>query len=225
MSKLFIISTPIGNLDDITFRAIEILKNVDLVLCEDTRVTKRLLEKYQITKTLLSYHQRSRLPKTDQIISELESEKNLALVTDAGTPGISDPGNELVGKLLEHFRDEIEIIPIPGPSALTALIQVSGINMKEFLFLGFPPHKKGRQTIFEKIAQSDIPVVYYDSPYRFLKNLQFLSQLSQGRKKVVVGRELTKIFEEVKRDQIDEVIKHYQSNPDKIKGEFVIIAH
>lgn len=225
--KLFIVATPIGNLEDVTYRAVRTLKEADLILCEDTRITSKLLNRYKISKPLLSYHQRSKLTRTDKIIEHLESGKNLALVTDAGTPGISDPGNELVGQLLEHFGKEIEIIPIPGPSALVTLVSVSGVNLSRFVFLGFAPNKKGRESFFKKIIQSEWPVIYYDSPYRFIKNLELISRLGIMEKseepRVVVGRELTKIYEEIKKGKVSEILGYYKKYPDKVKGEFVVI--
>ncbi len=226
--KIFIVATPIGNLGDITFRAIETLKSVDVILCEDTRMTKRLLDRYEIQKPLLSYHQRSRLSRVEKIIEHLESGKNLALVTDAGTPGISDPGNELIGRLVEYFGEKIEIIPIPGPSALTALISAGGVNMSKFLFLGFVPNKKGRETFFGNILKEKTLAIYYDSPHRFLKNLTLLKELNEkgdNRKiSLIVGRELTKIYEEIKRGSPDEILEYYANHPDKVKGEFAVIV-
>jgi len=226
--KLFIVATPIGNLEDITYRAIRTLKEADMILCEDTRVTSKLLNKYGISKPLLSYHQRSKLARTDKIIEYLEGGKNLALVTDAGTPGISDPGNELIGQLLEHFGKEIEIIPIPGPSALVTLVSVSGVNLSKFVFLGFAPNKKGRESFFKKIIKSEWSVVYYDSPYRFIKNLELIGQLCIMEKseepQVVVGRELTKIYEEVRKGKVSEILEYYKKYPDKVKGEFVVVV-
>ena len=224
MSKagtLYIVATPIGNLEDITFRAIEILKNIDLIACEDTRVTRRLLERYDIKKELISYHQHSKLARVDQLISELKSGKNIALLTDAGTPGISDPGNKLVEEVV---KEGIRVEPIPGPSALTALVSVSGIDMHRFVFLGFPPHKKGRETFFKEVISHKYPVVYYESVHRVLKNLDLLRELG-CEKNVILGREITKIFEEIVRDNIEGVISYFKEKKDKIKGEFVIIIH
>lgn len=224
---MYIVSTPIGNLEDVTFRAVETLKKVDLILCEDTRVTRKLLGRYDIKKPLLSYHQRSRLSRVGAIIEHIRSGKTLALATDAGTPGISDPGNELVAKIIEEFGDEIQVVPIPGPSAITALAQIAAMNMSKFTFLGFPPHKKGRQTYFTTMLSSRYPVIYFDSPHRFLKNLELLSKIAEDNNQsvnLVVGRELTKMFEQVKRGMIDEIIQYFSEHDDKVKGEFVIIA-
>lgn len=228
MKKAFyIISTPIGNLEDVTFRAIETLKSVDLILCEDTRVTRRLLERYSISKPLLSYHQRSKLSRVETIIEHIQNGKTCGLVTDAGTPGISDPGNELIEKIIEVFGDEIKIVPIPGPSALTTLASVAGIDLSKFCFLGFPPHKKGRETFFKRVASSKEPIIYYESPHRFLKNLKLLQkmcQTSEIKKELIIGRELTKMFEEIKRGRPEELIEYYESGDGLIKGEFVVIV-
>ncbi len=221
--KLYIIATPIGNLEDITYRAVKTLKEVDFVLCEDTRVTRKLLDRYEIQKPNISYHHHSGKVKVDKILSLLKEGKNLGLVSDAGTPGVSDPGNELISIVLDEFNEKVEIIPIPGPSALGALISVAGINMQNFTFMGYPPHKKGRETYFKKITESKIPIVYYESPYRVIKNLELLKKFSD--KKIIVGRELTKIFEEVVRGEIQEVLDYFENKAGKIKGEFTIIVY
>ena len=221
MVTLYIIGTPIGNLKDITLRALEVLKEVDLILCEDTRVTKKLLEHYQIKKPLLNYHQHSRLKKVNYILELLKQGKNLALVSDAGTPGISDPGNLLVYEAIERLREKVEIIPIPGPSAATAAASISGFPMDKFLFLGFPPTKRKRKKFFQEVIGSKYPVIFYESPYRIIKTLKELSSFISDRE-VVVCRELTKKFETIYRGEIEEVIKEIEK--DIIKGEFVIIV-
>ncbi|HAV11614.1 MAG TPA: 16S rRNA (cytidine(1402)-2'-O)-methyltransferase [Candidatus Moranbacteria bacterium] len=218
---LYIVATPIGNLEDITLRALRVLKEVDLILCEDTRVTRRLLSKYEIATPVKSYHQHTSQEKGRQIIDEILSGKNLALVTDAGTPGVSDPGNILVEMAVENA---IQVVPVPGASALAALVSVAGIDMQKFTFLGFPPHKKGRETFFKEVAASKYPVMYYESPHRVLKNLELLQSLGAD-KRIILGRELTKVFEETVRGDVSEVIEYYKSNSGKVKGEFVIIAH
>jgi len=223
---LYIVATPIGNLGDITYRAIETLQKVDLVVCEDTRNTKKLLERYEIKTKSTSFYSSGRGAmkpriKYDFIISELQSGKNLALVTDAGTPGVSDPGNQLVEKAI---TEGIVVIPIPGASALTTLISVSGIDMQKFVFLGFPPHKKGRETFFKEVAGFKIPVGYYESPYRVIKNLELLKSFAPD-KKIILGRELTKMFEEIVRGTTEEVLNYFEDNKNKIKGEFVIIVY
>jgi 16S rRNA (cytidine1402-2'-O)-methyltransferase len=219
--KLYIVATPIGNLEDITLRALRTLKEVDLILCEDTRVTKKLLDRYEIKKPLLSYHHHSKLSRIDKIAEHLGSGKNLALVSDAGTPGISDPGNELIEKI---WKLGSEIIPIPGASASAAIASVAGINMSRYIFLGFPPHKKGRETFFREVAESKYPIIYFESPHRVLKNLELLSKLKPSAK-LIIGRELTKMFEEIIRGSIDEIFEYYGNNENKIRGEFVIIVY
>jgi 16S rRNA (cytidine1402-2'-O)-methyltransferase len=220
MGTLYIIATPIGNLKDITLRALETLKQVDFIACEDTRVTTKLLNRYEIKKPLISYHQHSKLDKIDAIVGKLKEGKNIAQVTDAGTPGISDPGNILVA---EAIKNNIDTIPIPGPSALAALISVAGIDMQKFVFLGFPPHKKGRETYFKELAAQKYPVIYYESPYRLLKNLELLAKLAP-EKGVIIGRELTKLFEEIIRGKIENVTKSLSQKKAKIKGELVVIV-
>ena len=217
MSTLHIVATPIGNLEDITLRALRVLKEADVVLCEDTRVTQKLLLHFGIEKPLISYHQHSRLQKTEKILQLLREGKNLVLVSDAGTPGISDPGNELVAQVTSQLPDA-RIVPVPGASALTAIASVAGFPMDRFLFLGFPPVKKGRKTLFEKVAASEYPVVLYESPYRIIKTLAEL----QPDARVVVGRELTKKFETVYRGTIEEVLQQLQKDP--VKGELVIVV-
>jgi 16S rRNA (cytidine1402-2'-O)-methyltransferase len=218
---LYIVATPIGNLEDITQRALETLKKVDLIACEDTRHTKKLLFHYKIEKSLTSFHQHSKIIKFDKIITELKNGKNVALVTDAGTPGISDPGNQLVKEAIENG---IAAIPIPGVSALTTLASVSGIDMQRFVFMGFPPHKKGRETFFKKVIETEFPVVYYESPHRLIKNLELLQSISPD-KNIILGRELTKMFEEIVRGNIEEVLQYFQTNLGKVKGEITIIVY
>lgn len=217
MATLFVVATPIGNLEDITLRALRILKEVDLILCEDTRVTKKLLDHYQINKPLLSFHQHSDERKIQEIMKHISKGEDIALVTDSGTPNVSDPGGKLVAVALAAG---CKVEPVPGVSALTALISVVGIDLHEFLFLGFLPHKKGRQTLIKKIIGSDIPVILYESVHRINKLLSQLSQLSPARQ-IIIGRELTKKFETIYRGNLEEIKK--QLTRDQIKGEFVII--
>jgi len=222
MATLYIVATPIGNLEDITFRAVETLKRVDLILCEDTRVTQKLLSHYEIKTPTLSYHQHSKLNKIEHILELLGEDKCLALVSDAGTPGISDPGSKLVQKVIELLGDSVKIVPIPGPSAVTALASISGFSVDRFLFLGFPPIKNKRKKFFEEIISSSYPVIFYESPYRIIKTLRELSSLV-GERKIVVCRELTKKFETIYRGNIVEVIEKIEK--DKIKGEFTVIIN
>lgn len=219
MPKLYIVATPIGNLEDITLRALRTLEEVDLILCEDTRVTKKLLSYYNINTLVESYHQHSNIKKINYIIDLLKQGKNLALVSDSGTPGISDPGNKLVDKLInDELMGKIEIIPIPGASAITTIASIFGMPMDKFVFMGFPPHKTKRQKFFKEIAEQKYPVILYESPYRIIKTLKELKEFEKFD--IVVGRELTKKFETIYRGNVDEVIN--QLEKDKIKGEFTI---
>jgi 16S rRNA (cytidine1402-2'-O)-methyltransferase len=225
MPTLYVIATPIGNLSDISFRAIDVLKNVDLILCEDTRVTKKLLEHYQIKNPTLSYHQHSKLKRVDYILDLLKQNKNLALVSDAGTPGISDPGNKLISAIIASPGLVVKIVPLPGPSAVTAAASISGFPMDKFLFLGFPPIKKKRKKFLEEIVKTKYPIIFYESPYRIIKTLKELSSFVENRE-VVVCRELTKKFETIYRGEIKKAIKEIENPPagGKIKGEFVVIV-
>lgn len=216
---LHIVGTPIGNLEDITFRALETLKSVDLILCEDTRVTRKLLTRFAITKPTLSFHEHSDAKKFHSILEKLESGMNIGLVTDAGTPGVSDPGNALVHAAREAGH---QVVPIPGVAAVTTLVSVAGKDMSQFTFFGFPPHKKGRQTFFQKMVASEFPVVYFESPHRLVKNLDLLSEMVPDRK-ILVGRELTKMFETITEGTVDEIKEYFQNHPEKIKGEFTLI--
>lgn len=220
MSNFYIVATPIGNLEDISRRALRVLNEVDLILCEDTRVTKKLLNHFGIQKKTLSYHHHSKTTKINQIIGFLKKGGKLALVCDAGTPGISDPGNKLIEAILKEFDNKIKIVPIPGPSALAASISISGFSMDKFLFLGFLPSKKKRKKIFKEIIDSKYPVVFFESPYKILKTLEELKKTKRDLK-IVVCRELTKIFETIYRGNISEVLEKIKK--DKIKGEFVVI--
>lgn len=217
MSKLYVIGTPIGNLGDITFRAIETLKSVDLILCEDTRVTQKLLNHYEIKKKTLSYHSRSGVAKLDKIL-ELIKENDLALVSDAGTPTISDPGSILVDAVR---KEGVEVITIPGPSAVVSALSISGLPSSEFVFLGFLPHKKGRETLFREIKEMKRTVVFYESPHRIIKTLESLKDVG---KEVVVAKELTKIHEEVIHGSAEEILEYFDANKDKIRGEFVVMV-
>ncbi len=226
---LYIVATPIGNLEDITLRALRTLKEVEAIACEDTRVTSRLLSHYNISKPLLSLHQHSGEIQFGKILTLLAEGKSVAYTSDAGTPGVSDPGNKLVEQVLAQ---DFAVVPIPGASALATLISVSGIDMQIFSFLGFPPHKKGRETFFKNVLANKIPVVYYDSPHRVIKNLKLLESLEKlesaadvSIKQIILGRELTKMFEEVVRGSIDEIETYFSQHPEKMKGEFSVIVY
>ena len=218
MAVLYVVGTPIGNLEDMTLRALRILKEVDLIACEDTRVTKKLLVHYQINKPLVSYHQHSQISKINFLIKELMVGKKVALVTDAGMPGISDPGSLLVKAAVQ---ENIKVEVIPGPSAATAALSVSGLPVDRFLFLGFLPHKKGRETMIKEIIASEQSVIFYESVHRILKTLGQLKQFGLKRQ-LVVCRELTKKFESIYRGTVEEVLE--QLLKDRVKGEFVVIV-
>ena len=224
MSILYIVATPIGNLADITIRARETLNKVDLILCEDTRITQKLLSHCGIKTPTLSYHQHSKLKKINYILKLLEEGKNLALVSDAGTPGISDPGNKLVDEVIKSLNDEVKIVAIPGPSATITAASISGFPMDKFIFLGFPPAKRKRKKFFDQVIDSKYPVILYESPYRIIKTLNELKNISlvlKSELQVVVCRELTKKFETIYRGKVEKVIS--QLEKDQVKGEFVVI--
>ena len=220
MPILYIVATPIGNLEDITLRALQALKEVDLILCEDTRVTSKLLAHYEIKKPLQSYHQHSKLAKVERILEALEEGKNIALVSDAGTPGISDPGGMLVEAVAKRFSDSVVVVPIPGANAALAALSVSGFPTDRFLFLGFPPHKKGRKTFFDEVAAREETQVFYESKHRIEKALTELAA-RLGDRPIVVARELTKQFETIYRVTAAECLAKLQH--DKILGEFVVV--
>ena len=224
MAKIFVVATPIGNLEDITLRALRTLKEADLILAEDTRTTQKLLNRYDIKTPTLSYHQYSNLKKSDYIIELLKNGKKLALVSDAGTPGISDPGNKLI-EIISKRVEEAEIIPVPGANALAVAASISGFPMERFLFLGFPPAKKKRKKFFDEVVKSKYPIIFYESPYRILKTLNELNSLyakyNIQNTRVVICRELTKKFETVYRGNVPETIDLIKK--DKVRGEFVVI--
>jgi 16S rRNA (cytidine1402-2'-O)-methyltransferase len=222
MSKFYVVATPIGNMSDITFRAVQTLKDVDLILCEDTRETKKILQKYDIYTPTMSYHTQSKLSKIEKIFELLNKNKNLALVSDAGTPTISDPGAMLISKIKENLKD-VEVIPIPGATALITALSASGLPTHEFTFLGFLPHKKGRETLFKEIANSERTMVFYESPHRILKTLEALQKFCPN-KKICLARELTKIYEEFKNGSPVELYEYLIKNPIKQKGEFTVLV-
>jgi len=223
---LSIIATPIGNLGDITLRALETLKKADVIFCEDTRVTSKLLARYEISKPLVRCDENKENLAAQKALSLLEEGKHVVLVTDAGTPGISDPGSRLVALIrpsieLGTFSAKIEAIP--GASALTAALSIAGLDASTFLFLGFLPHKKGRQTLFKEIANEKRTVVFYESPHRIEKALATLAELSSERQ-VAVCRELTKLYESVVRGTATEVHEHFKQHQGEVRGEFVVVV-
>lgn len=221
---LSIVATPIGNLADITLRALDTLKSADVIACEDTRVTAKLLARYEIEKPLVIFHAQSGRSATTRILQLLGEGNHVALVTDAGTPGISDPGSALVREVRDRLQGEVRIVPIPGPAALTAALSIAGVPTDTFTFLGFLPHKKGRQTLFEEIAESDRTMVFYESPHRIEKTLTSLAEHLDGDRRVIILRELTKIYESFVEGSASEVQQYFLDHPDEVRGEFVGIV-
>lgn len=233
MPQFFTVATPIGNLEDITLRALSVLREVDIILCEDTRVGSKLLSHFDIKKTLDSYHHHSSDNKTEQIITWLSDGKKIALISDAGTPGISDPGGKLIETILSR-RAEIEsrsgedlaIVPIPGASAIITALSVSGFPTDKFIFLGFLPHKKGRQTAIRTAIESPNTVIFYESKHRIVKLLQELTDLlgeEADTRKLVVARELTKMYETFYRGTAREILEIIKKGGNDSRGEFVVI--
>ncbi len=221
LGKLYVVATPIGNLDDITYRAVETLKTVDLILAEDTRNSINLLKHYNIDKKLKAYHQHSSQEFMLNILDLLNQGLNLALISDAGTPGVNDPGNKLIAFLLAKLP-ELEVVPIPGASALTTLLSVSGHHNVPFTYLGFLPHKKGKETILKMIALKEKSnFIFLDNPHRLLKNLKKLSEFIDSDREIVIGRELTKMYESFYRGTISQVITQIEQD-DKFKGEVTV---
>jgi 16S rRNA (cytidine1402-2'-O)-methyltransferase len=218
MRTLYIVATPIGNLADISPRAITVLSNVDVVLAEDTRVTRTLLEHYNLKKELLVYHQHSDRKVIERVIEMLRRGEDLALVTDAGTPGINDPGNFLIQEVLAAFP-EVHVVPIPGANAAIAALSISSFPTDSFTFMGFPPHKKGRQTFFKNIEAITHTVVLYESKYRIVKALEQLAPLGRP---LVVSRELTKQFETTYRGTAEDILPKLTDK--NLLGEFVIVV-
>ena len=219
LGKLYLVATPIGNLEDITFRAINILKQVDLIAAEDTRHTLKLLNYYEISKPLISYHRHNEEVKVDILINKLLEGQDIAIVTDAGTPGISDPGEEVVKQAI---KQNIEIIPIPGACALINALIPSGLNTKEFAFYGFLPlNKKNRKNILERIKKEDKTIILYEAPHKLIKTLEDILE-SIGNVNCVIAKELTKIHEKFERNNIYNLIEELNKQ-EKIKGEYIIL--
>lgn len=223
---LYIVATPIWNLKDITYRAVETLKNVDSIACEDTRTSGVLLNHYDIKKPLISFHSHSWKVKTDKIIEQLKQGMDIALISDAWTPGISDPWYILIKEAISEW---IEVTPIPWVTAFTTALMWSGMQMNHFLYLGFLPVKKWRQTLFKMLVErkgnkkEDETVVIYESVHRIVKTLKEISEYFWENHYIVVGRELTKKFEEFRRWSVSEVIDYFENTPGKVKGEFVVM--
>ena len=216
MGELYVVATPIGNLDDITLRAIKILKEVDVIIAEDTRHTLKLLNHLNISKPLISYHRHNEEQRKEMIIDKLKNGENIAIVSDAGTPGICDPGEVLI---YECIKENIKVVPIPGACAMINALIASGISTKEFTFLGFLPlNKKLRKEKLEYIKNETKTVIIYEAPHKLKSTLEDLKEILEKRK-VVIARELTKIHEEFIRETIDEILE----KADSLKGEIVLI--
>jgi len=216
--KLYIVPTPIGNLEDITIRALRILKEVDLVLAEDTRQTVKLFQHYQIQKPLQSYHQHNEHKVFQNLVSELKSGKQIALVSDAGTPGISDPGFLIIR---ECIKEGIAVDCLPGATAFVPALVKSGLPCDSFCFDGFLPEKKGRQTMLKKLAEEERTVIFYESPHRILKTIAQLIEFFGADRQASISRELTKMFEETVNGSLQQILEHFTNGT--IKGEFVIV--
>ncbi len=218
---LYIVSTPIGNLEDITLRALRVLREVDLIAAEDTRVTRKLLSHYDIHVPMTSYRQHTRGAQAEEILDFIKQGKNVALVSDAGTPGISDPGHELIAMCI---AEGVEIDVVPGPTALIAALVISGMPTSHFAFDGFPPRKDSERRAFFRSIKSDTrTILLYESPTRLQKTLETMRDELGGKRQVAIVREITKIFQEVFRGTVLEAIEHFGSS--RVRGEIVIVLH
>ena len=219
--KLYIVPTPIGNLEDITLRALRVLRETPTIACEDTRVTANLLRHFEIPhKRLISYFAGNEAGRVGQIVAILEGGEDVALVSDAGTPGISDPGTRLIAAAIERG---ITVIPLPGPSAMLTALTASGLPTDAIVFEGFLPHKKGRQTMLRRLADEERTVILYESPHRIVKTLRELADHLGEDRPAVLGRELTKLHEEINRGSLRELHAEYAGRA-SIKGEFVVVV-
>ncbi len=219
---LFIVATPIGNLDDITFRAVEILKSIDIILAEDTRHSKKLLKHLNIEKPIRAFHEHNEREKTKAIIGELHSGKSIALISDAGTPLISDPGYFLVA---QAKKEGLRVVPIPGPSALITALSASGLASDSFTFLGFLPSKKtARVKLLKSLVSRAETSIFYESPKRILATLTDMHSIFGGSREVCLAKELTKLFETIQTDSIPNLIKYLNIDKSHQKGEFVILV-
>ena len=216
---LYVVSTPIGNLEDISIRSLEIFKSVNYILCEDTRVTKKILNKYNISIKMISYNEKNEINKISKVVSDLNNNIDIALVSDAGTPCISDPGFRLISYIKENYLD-VNVLPIPGPTAGVAALSVSGLPSDSFFFVGFLPKKKGRKKKIKELQLLKCSIILYESPYRLNRTLIDLYDIL-GNRKIFISREMTKLFEEYIYSDFQTLIeKNIQNNP---KGEYVII--
>lgn len=221
---LYVVGTPIGNLGDMTGRAVEVLQKVDTIFCEDTRVTRKLLSHYGVTVACVSYHSFSGFGKIARAIALLRRGKDIALVSDAGTPTISDPGVKFVRHVREAFDGVADVRAVPGASAVVAALSISGAPSSSFVFLGFLPRKKGRRSLFQEIAHEKRTVVCYEAPHRLLKSLEALREHVDPMREVIVVREMTKVYEQVIAGTATDVLAYYVAHPDEVRGEVVIIV-
>ena len=219
---LSVVATPIGNLEDITYRAVRVFGEVAYILCEDTRVTGKLLKHYNISTPMKRYDAHSTTKLQDEVCADLQAGKHIALCSDAGTPGVSDPGVHLIG-LLHERNVSVQIVAVPGASAVTAAFSIAGITGNQFAFLGFVPQKKGRETFFKSLRDFPMPVIFFESTHRILKTLSTLSEVSPDAR-IYMGRELTKMHEEMLIGTAAELLEILESQPVKQKGEFVLIV-
>ncbi|MBU1119341.1 16S rRNA (cytidine(1402)-2'-O)-methyltransferase [Patescibacteria group bacterium] len=219
MATLYVVATPIGNLSDITFRAVETLKIVDFVLAEDTRHSAKIFSRYDIQTKLVPFHSHTSEGRLKKIVEEVKNAESVALVSDAGTPLVSDPGVLFVSALI---KEGIDVVPIPGPSAVISALSVSGFPSHQFTFYGFIPHKKKRVTILREIAASPKTAIFYESPHRILKTLAQLVDYCEETRQVVIGREMTKKFEEYLRGTVHDVSEELAKR-DKVKGEITVV--
>tara|TARA_B100001057_G_scaffold341762_1_gene342627 strand:- start:1095 stop:1787 length:693 start_codon:yes stop_codon:yes gene_type:complete len=215
--KLFVVGTPIGNLADITYRAVDTLNSVDFIFAEDTRVSKKLLNHYKIDKKIYSYHDHSKDSEVEKLTNLLENGNDVALISDAGTPTVSDPGYRLIR---ECVKKGVDIVPIPGPSAVTAALSVAGLPSDSFTFVGFLPQKKGRIKKIEQLSEINNTIILFESPHRLLKTLNQLFEIL-GNRQVAIGRELTKLYEEIIRGNLKDVTQEFSKK--SVKGEIVIM--
>jgi 16S rRNA (cytidine1402-2'-O)-methyltransferase len=216
--KLFIVPTPIGNLEDITLRALNVLRSVDLILCEDTRTTRKLLQHYEIDKRCMAYHIFNEHEQMNRFLGEIKAHEQVALVSDAGTPGISDPGFLLVR---ECVANDIEVECLPGATAFVPALVQSGLPCSSFYFYGFLPHKKGKETLLKRVAEMEETVVFYESPHRLLKSLEKMVEIMGPDRKISISKEISKIYAYTFRGTLAEAVEHFAQ--DEVKGEFVMV--
>lgn len=220
MSTLYLVATPIGNLEDLSPRALRTLKEVDLILAEDTRVSRKLFSHFEIKTEFTSFHEYTAPGKLKSLVARIGEGESMALVTDAGTPGISDPGAKFVSELIDALGEKAKIVAVPGPSALIALLSISGLSADRFTFHGFPPHKKGRTKFWKMVADEERTGVFYESPHRIEKAMAEIAEHCAPERRIVIGRELTKAYESVRYGTVGAASALLTTEP--IKGEYVI---